>query len=989
MRYLLLISAFFFTFTVFSQSTVAEEKSQSAMHQEEEIQEAKALLKRKEYSEASLLLAKLHEKDPANAKVILLHCEAMYQDATDKSGALSLLQGAVKNLQGGELIKAQVLLAKLLHVNYQFEEAEKLYAHLDTLTSLITIAEDYQVLIQQCESGKQLLAESKAVEIEFLKTTSKNKMAIDCNKLIGRKLSSKRGYKVKPATMNSEAGKNSPEQLIILEIDRGKERAYPEFKYNKKGKVDKDLVYEIKDQEAGWYNREYVGDLVNSNYDEDFPYITLDGEAMYFASNGPESMGGYDLFKVQRDSITGYWGKPVNLGFPINTTEDEFLFVEDSMSMVAYFSSSRNNHFNDVSVYRMPIKKAYATNVSIKINQKVKGASNLKVEEVTVSKSGDHQYVFYGSEDQINERFVYAVEELEALSVTFYLNDSTQYRFKVHSPIAVKGKSGYELTLVQRDSTLLLQIDDKKAPSSDYQALKLLSSNKIKKPLKKRQSEQDQKKWRAETIDFSELEKQYREVKINWELEEQHFSSFMKQLNHAAGNLKGWLEGEKKVDKRSKFRQHQDAQSDYNLLVAAIQIYQFESALLNEARDEMTIFNQVKSIVDSLKNEQDTILLHRKKEKLASYFNSKYTPLVNRRSAIRKDYLTYQDLLAKLKYRIDEENHVGEEQQQKNTSRRALLKEERKEAVRLYENSWWRGRKKRLQKVINSIDTDLKAITAQCVQDSVIDNMRLLTKRYIKDYYTVLDWKYKTISDDKYATDISIENLSVLHKSAQNIKEQTIQVFHSNSPMPLSYELVLSQKDVDTNNMNFVLVEDLRSEDFDAFKATQLAVVQSKTAVEEVAIVKEETVDLLKTVSSALKAEDNALFITKVVRAKENIYSIAREYHASADDIVRWNTYSSDYREGIDWTDSARTGAKSRWLYVGETLRVIRRYKVEKGNTLKQIAKLYRCTVEELKTWNAKSAGNPKGIDWESPKRSGAKHNWLYVGELLIVGNKN
>ena len=68
-----------------------------------------------------------------------------------------------------------------------------------------------------------------------------------------------------------------------------------------------------------------LGPVINSSYNEDAPYLTADGKRLYFCSYGHESMGGYDIFYSEKNAA-GQWQKPVNIGYPVNSTDDDMFF---------------------------------------------------------------------------------------------------------------------------------------------------------------------------------------------------------------------------------------------------------------------------------------------------------------------------------------------------------------------------------------------------------------------------------------------------------------------------------------------------------------------------------------------------------------------------------------------------------------------------------------------------------------------------------------
>ncbi len=75
-----------------------------------------------------------------------------------------------------------------------------------------------------------------------------------------------------------------------------------------------------------WSEPENIGDVINTNLNEDTPFITPDGKRLYFSSQGHSTIGGYDVFysDLKED---GTWSEPVNLRYPINTTDDDLFYV--------------------------------------------------------------------------------------------------------------------------------------------------------------------------------------------------------------------------------------------------------------------------------------------------------------------------------------------------------------------------------------------------------------------------------------------------------------------------------------------------------------------------------------------------------------------------------------------------------------------------------------------------------------------------------------
>lgn len=115
------------------------------------------------------------------------------------------------------------------------------------------------------------------------------------------------------------------------------------------GKGGKDL-YVTKRQADGKFGT--TANLVNENteYNEDGPFLSFDGKVLYFSSEGHNSMGGYDLFSC--DILTdGTFGKPHNLGYPVNSLEDDIFMSTTPDGKMAFLSSNRAGGYGQMDLY--------------------------------------------------------------------------------------------------------------------------------------------------------------------------------------------------------------------------------------------------------------------------------------------------------------------------------------------------------------------------------------------------------------------------------------------------------------------------------------------------------------------------------------------------------------------------------------------------------------------------------------------------------------
>jgi hypothetical protein len=102
------------------------------------------------------------------------------------------------------------------------------------------------------------------------------------------------------------------------------------------GQGNLDIYVSERDGTGDWGPAVNLGAAINTPYNEDTPFITKNDSVLYFSSEGHSSMGGFDIFKSQK--IGNVWKTPTNIGFPINTTDDDKFFQPVNNGQNAYYS---------------------------------------------------------------------------------------------------------------------------------------------------------------------------------------------------------------------------------------------------------------------------------------------------------------------------------------------------------------------------------------------------------------------------------------------------------------------------------------------------------------------------------------------------------------------------------------------------------------------------------------------------------------------------
>ncbi len=168
---------------------------------------------------------------------------------------------------------------------------------------------------------------------------------------------------------------------------------------------DMDIYYVTKNNDGSWSKHKELEGDINTDGDEDAPFITPDGKTLYFSSRGHKGMGGFDVYKSTLQS-DGSWSNPVNLGYPINTPDDDVYFYYASSDDIAYIASYRNGGYGEKDIYSIaPIKPVlvYGKVLEEKTGKVIDGVKiSFKSTKVVTNSSEDMEDIVTGAYKDIN-----------------------------------------------------------------------------------------------------------------------------------------------------------------------------------------------------------------------------------------------------------------------------------------------------------------------------------------------------------------------------------------------------------------------------------------------------------------------------------------------------------------------------------------------------------------------------------------------------------
>jgi flagellar motor protein MotB/tetratricopeptide (TPR) repeat protein len=116
---------------------------------------------------------------------------------------------------------------------------------------------------------------------------------------------------------------------------------------------NKDIYFSgVMNRERNIWGKGQSAGVVNTKFQEGSVYIHPDARTMYFSSKGHNSLGGYDIFVSYIDEL-GHWGKPINLGYPINTPYDDLFYSATASGRYAYIASNRAGGKGGLDIYKV------------------------------------------------------------------------------------------------------------------------------------------------------------------------------------------------------------------------------------------------------------------------------------------------------------------------------------------------------------------------------------------------------------------------------------------------------------------------------------------------------------------------------------------------------------------------------------------------------------------------------------------------------------
>ena len=182
-------------------------------------------------------------------------------------------------------------------------------------------------------------------------------------------------------------------------------------------------IYVCQMQEDGtWGKAKNLGDAVNTKLDEEGPYIHPDGKSLYFSSEGHVNMGGFDIFKAEKNQF-GTFSKAKNIGFPINTVQDDVFYLPTPDGKRAYYASKKKGGMGHNDIYLVENRSAKGSGITVMVGYVyTECTKEFPRADITVVNDFTGKEWYYVPNSNTG-KFVFVVEKGENYSLTARVGD--------------------------------------------------------------------------------------------------------------------------------------------------------------------------------------------------------------------------------------------------------------------------------------------------------------------------------------------------------------------------------------------------------------------------------------------------------------------------------------------------------------------------------------------------------------------------------------
>ncbi|NCU32725.1 MAG: tetratricopeptide repeat protein, partial [Candidatus Moranbacteria bacterium] len=299
--------------------------------------EGENLFNSRQYAKAKTVYGALLKRNPKDALNNYRYARCCYE-LKDYETAITHFE-----LSGTRYPLTPMYLGEVYFQTYRFAKSVEAYhTYIESLDPEDKRIPEFQQKIRKSELGERLLNRVEDIAIIDSIVVNKNEFL--------------RFYK-----QSRETGSLTHERIRLINkqihdkitytTERG-DRSY--FSDSIKGNMDIFTSFKLLDE---WSKPVSISKNINTAANENYPFLLLDGLTLYYASDGEGSLGGYDIFYTRYSPPAKDYLNPENVGFPFNSTANDYMMVIDDLQKSGWFATDRHQPGGKIVIYRFEINQ--------------------------------------------------------------------------------------------------------------------------------------------------------------------------------------------------------------------------------------------------------------------------------------------------------------------------------------------------------------------------------------------------------------------------------------------------------------------------------------------------------------------------------------------------------------------------------------------------------------------------------------------------------
>lgn len=313
----------------------------------DETEDIRALIDVGNYTEAVSMANEYIASHPKSGNIGAINAlagEALYLSGESKEAASYLEKARAKGVADAYLFSARIAMR-----DYDFEQASEYYDRYISLKEKASkpVDSDAPKELREAQKAEEMLERVEDIVVI-------DRIDVDPEDFFTHyRLSPESGSLLGAETLAPLANTSEGSVELQSPVFQNESGNYRLWSRRAKGEDEFYLVESTRFLDGQWEEPQRLGIPLTGSGDIVTPFMLSDGTTLYFASNDEESIGGYDIFKSNRDSSTGEFLSPVNLGMPYNSPYNDYMLAIDESTGAGWWATDRNTEETDgkISIY--------------------------------------------------------------------------------------------------------------------------------------------------------------------------------------------------------------------------------------------------------------------------------------------------------------------------------------------------------------------------------------------------------------------------------------------------------------------------------------------------------------------------------------------------------------------------------------------------------------------------------------------------------------